>query len=147
MQAEMLLFLCAHHFNFLSVSMWMEGYMLQALSNLYLFRLSHSTAWPFCCLCPHLVRHWLPPRMFRILWNKCWARGCFLRRDFSNHPRSTSLAAQVPSMGMTVSNQGSACQCFSCDPKKQPPVPPTESWLSTGMFLQARDFAVSPHSV
>ena len=42
-------------------------------------------------------------------------------------PRSTSQAAQVPSMGMTVSNQGSACQYFSCDPKKQPPVPPTES--------------------
>lgn len=143
MQAEMFLFLCAHHFNFLSVSMWMEGYLLQ--TSYFGFHIPQDD--PFVAYAHTLSGIGCHQGCSGSSGTNVGLEVASWGGNFQTIQGLTSQAAQVPPVGMTVSNQGSACQYFSCDPKKQPPVPPTESWLSTGMFLQARDFAVSPHSV
>ena len=84
--------------------------------------LSHSTAWdPSVAAIPRLVRHWLPPGMFRIQWNKCWARSCFLNW-IENQGESRGP------MGMTdgrhVNDEDRLANTSAAIPRNSPPCRP-----------------------
>ena len=72
---------------------------------------------------PRLVRHWLPPGMFGILWNKCWARSCFLNW-IENQGESRGTMGMTDRRPPLVNDEDRLANTSAVIPRNSPPCRP-----------------------